>query len=411
MDDDPVLGILAGLTYGPYQELRGLLGMMSGRQKAELAADLTPGVGDVKALAYDLPRDLRDRNYGWAAINALSAIPVAGVLGDAARMGRKLPMDEASRMARADEMFPIEAYHGTTQNFDAFGDGLLSRESHHGAAHYFSSSPRDVELNYARADGPDLVGRIEREAERIAEYEDDAMEAALQIARDRFVGHDGATIPARLRLQNPVDLRRGSETQFRYEWDLDDLGPEPDWDSPDYDAWQDALDELISSTEPGGSLQEIIRALRSVGSDTGLDVYDLIAHIDDHAIANDGIGARDLEKLIREDVSMMDAIDLDTDEWLGGPGEFLRRVYERAGYDGTVLDAQETFGPRMTKYGRIQGMGDSVEGATHYTVFNPNQVRSRFARFDPDRLESADLLAGMAGLLGLQAARQHNREF
>ena len=48
---------------------------------------------------------------------------------------------------------------------------------------------------------------------------------------------------------------------------------------------------------------------------------------------------------------------------------------------------------------------------THYAVFDPKNIRSRFAKFDPDKADSADLLAAnppTAGILGLLS--QQNNE-
>jgi hypothetical protein len=70
------------------------------RFAAELGLDFTPGVGDVKALLYDMPRSLRDaRNaptplgkaghVGLATLAGLSAIPFLGMPADALRAGIK----------------------------------------------------------------------------------------------------------------------------------------------------------------------------------------------------------------------------------------------------------------------------------------------------------------------------------
>lgn len=86
---------------------------------AELAVDLTPGIGDIKALAYDAPREFRAGNLGMAALAAGSAIPILGeafqmlrgarkvqkaasVLTDAAQ-GNKLAEELGALYRRADE--------------------------------------------------------------------------------------------------------------------------------------------------------------------------------------------------------------------------------------------------------------------------------------------------------------------
>lgn len=57
-----------------------------GKQIASTAVDFSP-LGDAKALAYDLPRELRQGNYGDAALSAVSAVPVAGMFADAIKKG------------------------------------------------------------------------------------------------------------------------------------------------------------------------------------------------------------------------------------------------------------------------------------------------------------------------------------
>lgn len=61
-----------------------------------------------------------------------------------------LPMDEASRMGRADELFPVDAYHGTDQNFMEFddamrgGNGELPGGSTARRAHWFTDRPESA---------------------------------------------------------------------------------------------------------------------------------------------------------------------------------------------------------------------------------------------------------------------------
>jgi hypothetical protein len=70
------------------------------RFAAELGLDFTPGVGDAKALLYDMPRSLRDAgnaptllgkagHVGLASLAGLSAIPFLGMPADALRAGIK----------------------------------------------------------------------------------------------------------------------------------------------------------------------------------------------------------------------------------------------------------------------------------------------------------------------------------
>jgi len=79
-----------------------------------------------------------------------------------------LPMDEASRMARAKEMgYDRPVFHGSTHDIDAFDANRTNPESDFGQGIYSSNTIDDVNVNYA-GEGPDLTQRIDREAERIA---------------------------------------------------------------------------------------------------------------------------------------------------------------------------------------------------------------------------------------------------
>jgi len=68
----------------------------------------------------------------------------------------------------------------------------------------------------------------------------------------------------------------------------------------------------------------------------------------------------------------------------GGPVSFRRKMREE-GYDGV----------------RVQ---DEELGGTSYVSFAPENVRSRFAVFDPARVNSRDLMASLAGAVGFGAA-------
>lgn len=55
----------------------------------ELGLDFTPGVGDVKAAAFDAPRQFGEGENLAGLLSLLSAIPGIGILGDLVRAGGK----------------------------------------------------------------------------------------------------------------------------------------------------------------------------------------------------------------------------------------------------------------------------------------------------------------------------------
>jgi hypothetical protein len=76
----------------------------------------------------------------------MGAAPAGALaMGAAKKASKSLPMDEASRMARADEMFPIDAYHGRGGDYIAFDRAYLG--SNTGAddslkGFWFAQSPK-----------------------------------------------------------------------------------------------------------------------------------------------------------------------------------------------------------------------------------------------------------------------------
>ena len=405
---------------GLWKDIRGLLEPETGRGTAGLVgASLVPGVGEAIDVA-DFAAGLQDRDparMAWATGGLLLPFVAGSTLRKVGqrigeRVGRgadaadELPMDEASRVARREGWLDPShvkerVLHGTTHEFDAFDATRGVPESHHGQSVYFTDQPSDVGRNYASEGGPDLTNRIEKEFENVLdEFDEDVNiltitnadraatleEQALRIARERVVGPSARTIPAHLRLTNPVDTRPGGT---HFDWKAEYLEDVDDW------------------TEPEGALNDIMEGMQEVGDNNGIDVDDMLAKVQEQALDYDGISAEDFEEIIRRDDYVHDGFDQLTGEPLGGAGEFLRRVYQRAGYDGTIVDAEATFGRRARGVGGMEG----VEGATHYAVFDPKNIRSPWAAFDPAQAESANLIAGGAGLLGAgMARRQRERE-
>jgi len=76
---------------------------------------------------------------------------------------------------------------------------------------------------------------------------------------------------------------------------------------------------------------------------------------------------------------------------LRGSGAQLKSSLMKDGFDGIVVD-------------------DTEFGGKSYVVFKPNQIRSRFAAFDPAKADSADLLAARTGTPELLTALLQQRQ-
>jgi len=98
---------------------------------------------------------------------------------------------------------------------------------------------------------------------------------------------------------------------------------------------------------------------------------------------------------------------------VGSPDEFWQKfgagtddagavaAAKKAGHDGVIIERPVRQWDETSK-----SIIDTGETSQHYIVFDPSNVRSRFAQFDPAKAGSADILAGLAGLgvLGAGAA-------
>ena len=307
-----------------------------------------------------------------------------------------IDMDEASRMARANEILPTDAYHGTTHVFDQFGGGdTRNVEGHFGAGDYFTDSAKDASVNYA-GDGPDLTQRITMRAEQIADelgvnYDDPA---ALAAARAELRGGtDGLIIPARIGgsevsvaphtrgAPTTLEMEMPSASQFEADARIE-LGPDADkWEV--YDLAQEMADDAASYTEPEGPLADFFESINRQGYKYGFDAQEALSPVADD-FYDGAISASDLDRKLRGG-PLMYAEDPKTGGLLGN--EILRQAFSDAGYDSIRMSAN------------AQGWNMPIpEGTSHIISSNPTNIRSRYARFDPEFRHLRNLSAGVGGL-------------
>tara|TARA_R110000868_G_C10731868_1_gene751678 strand:+ start:13 stop:894 length:882 start_codon:yes stop_codon:yes gene_type:complete len=212
----------------------------------------------------------------------------------------KLPMDEASRMARANQMFPVDAYHGTNKDISAFENakrGGVTRARSSQKAHWFSEDASQTASGYAKMAGDNEVQKLveaSQAAERSGNW-DQAHKLMVKAEKLEQVGGNGENVM-------PVRLRGNLK-----EYDMDGIQYSPD--------------------------------------DVNLS-------------------------------AMLDAA-------------------KKEGFDGA----------KFTNFSDEAGYG-AYNPTTHYAVFDPKNIRSRFAAFDPSKKDSSDLLAsiGLLGMIGGGAA-------
>lgn len=311
---------------------------------------------------------------------------------------------------------PKILYHGTTHNFSSFTKDRGNIENWLGLGFYFSSDPLDVSENYA-GEGPDLQNRIEQETENIQrEWEDDRDEFIYHykldqkdveeldslgdtyydsdifknLARKKLSGGTPNIMPVYLKMENPIYIGTKNNTKLFIESDTEyyleeakDLISRDDYDSDEEynDALQNkATDLYYEDYDPkeDGTAVGLKNAITEVFHREGIDGdYDLIQEL------QEGTDAQSFDKKLREheDLAVHSNEDGQNDSF-----ELIREIYEKAGFDGVVMDADKYFGNNR-EMGQKMKMN---KGTEHYVAFNPTQIKSAIGnsgKFDPNNPE------------------------
>lgn len=284
------------------------------------------------------------------------AIPgsVSGARKGVNAVADALPMDEASRMARAHEMFPIEGYHGTRADIDGFENG-------------------DIGFHF---------GTTEQANERLKQTR-------------RIQGAEGENImPVRLNIRNPLsmpdvgqwnDPRTVARALSDKGFNTDEIIDYAEEIAPQFED----VDEWIASTEAADLLYD----LKNIVTDAG---YDGIKYRNEAEAL--GLMTRESEAakraLYREINSIKDQFPgkpppPSFDDLAVDPGA----VEKWMALPESPLPAWAT-----TRVSELQDQISNLERHDEHSwiAFDPEQVRSRFAKFDPAKRDSGDLLAGLA---------------
>lgn len=311
--------------------------------------------------------------------------------------GMYLPQDEASRMARAREMghdVDRPLYHGSTREITGFDvDAYPNPGNAYGPGIYTSTSIDDVNLNYA-GEGADLTNRIQREielsvdgmddwpiidwwAERGVEVDDiddltgDQVEqATARLARDALgIENQGVVYPLTAKVENPVVVGGPNETTWDFQTVFDDAG-----------------EEILGEE---GSGIDLINAARNNWMDIPAEELSPLEMrlIDDGEISSG---------------EMVDALEgvygYDDMGELFSPGGVANEIWKEMGHDAVDMDAtvfRDRFGFGGVK---MPGMGGITDDTRHLVLSKPENIRSRFAHFDPRLRHLRNLSAALAPL-------------
>ena len=317
-----------------------------------------------------------------------------------ARRIPRLPMDQTSRMQRAEDLGfdDEELFIGSTYDIEDLDLDRMHSDSHFGKAIYTTTSPDDASINYA-GEGPDLTNRIQQKADELSGMDDVASVGRdyVEEARSLLKGNnEGVVYPVVARSDKIFDISEyGDEIPLSYvqrQMDADDYIDdakldvyEEDFDSPD--AYNEALKERAEDLavedsynfEPEGDAIDFMDALRRDSRLSSSDADELIMRIDETARDYEGITPRQLDSIMRETEFYAENPETGALE----NSDVYRQALERSGFDTIIMDA-DTF----------QNM-EGVEGAKHKIFLQPERIRSKNAEFDPEKIESSNILSSI----------------
>ena len=264
---------------------------------------------------------------------------------------------ELVRKAAEQAGYTRSAKHGTTHNFTVFNTSSANIENDMGKGFYFSTSPKDVESNYA-GKGPDLTNRVERLAEEIYNGwdndevdaiggEDAAMREARQEAEQSLVGGEQRVIDAFINFKKPLIIGGKEETGFELEFKSED-------------------------SEPTGSIMELVESVQNKADEyqAPYEAQDAISKLMELGMDYGTVSAREAVDIIKKSFEYVS--DPDTGDL--AVNEFTREVFQNAGFDGIVDNTvNEKFGKRR-KYG--QTMAGIDENTQHIIAFNSESIKS-----------------------------------
>jgi hypothetical protein len=281
--------------------------------------------------------------------------------------GLGLPANNTPEQRAAAMGFDRDTYHGSLRDITKLDPRLGSTESHAGRGVYSTDSPEDASLNYASIYGPDVSGRVERGLEErdkdfrkiYGRMRDEVLTPRQQeIILRNAAGADnlGVVYPLRVRSDKSIHLDAPEANPVL-------VGPFEQYDeatgtyidTPHTEKFREALDEF---GELGGEANPI------------------------YEVVQDGDGpvpARDVFNAVKKTGNETGLYDPYTGDIVSGgvaAGDFVKHF----GIDEI----------RHTPEFRNQQLNIGNE---HTISLNPDNVRSRFAAFDPFRKDVATAAA------------------
>jgi hypothetical protein len=281
--------------------------------------------------------------------------------------GLGLPADNTP-MQRATAMgFIKDTYHGALRNIKRLDPRKGSTESHAGQGVYSTDSPRDASQNYASAYGPDVYGKINRSMnEQEKEWKrtrnrlwDESLTPRQQeILLSNTLGADniGVVYPLKVRSDKSIHLDRPEKNPIM-------VGPFEQYDEA-ADSW--------SATPHAPTFDQALAEYSGRGGETGPIINFAIDY-------GGGIPARDLFNAVKKQ----------------GAEDYLYDPHSGELISGGVAAADflKHFGIDEIRHTPKFNNRDLNIAGEHIISLNPDNVRSRFAAFDPWRKDAATAAA------------------
>ena len=316
-----------------------------------------------------------------------------------------LDMSQAARMQRAKEQRYMKTYHGAPQEIPESGFRMGGfAESDMGQGIYSTTNKSDASYNYADYEtSQDLMGKIDRRAEQIEDELGVDYDEAKRIATEEIVKAPNV-MQTMVRSENPVRIGGDNETYFNVMGDYDIDATIDDAAEQIAEEYADEIAEGVYDSDEIKELandraRDLAAEMDYVEEPKIFDSLRNVQHRFDDADVEQAI--MDIRESGEEEVSASDLIDMlkgsegiqyamSGDSGDLASGELIRQAFQDAGYD-SIIDAT----PNL-KWGSESGRSDympNLEGTEHVIAFDPSQMRSVNAAFDPNKTDSSNLLA------------------
>ena len=293
----------------------------------------------------------------------------------------------------------VNAFHGTTHDFQAFSLERSTHAAQFGKVHYFTSCAIDAESNYAGEDGPDLKNRIDHRCEQLEDEiehdldaaglpEDASCEAitarARELAQQELLGNTPQVFELCLRLNKPFVIdatglkdRNVFEEQFDYSDAMQTVSDEHNITLEELQENESEYEDLIYEALDAAHIdlhetltQGLIMASFQLGCDTP-DLPDFIDPLSE-------VTCNRFERFFKEDDKIC---CLENEEGDLVSGTLFAALVEHLGYDSIVLlNADKRFRTMNMMPGttHIHLMGSaraqvkSLENLGNYDPADPN---------------------------------------